>query len=40
MIASMKELAMKVERHVWTQGIFRDNCKRLMTNPHITRAPV
>ena len=40
MIASMKELALKVEGHVWSQGMFRDNCKRLMTNPHITGASV
>lgn len=40
MTASMKELAMKVERRVWTQEIFRGNCKRLMTNPHIIGAPV
>lgn len=36
MIAWMKEVALKVERHVWIQGVFRDNCKRLMTNPYMT----
>ena len=40
MIASVKELALKVEGHVWSQGMFRDNCKRLMINPHITGASV